>query len=189
MKLIIIKAMSVLLGLVLIASLVTNYMYYRRLKHEEQYVRLLYNQCIFYTDMAAGTLGKVNHGTADYQRAAVDTSDAANALSALEHYESIVQHPTSGQPSTPHVKQISIFLSYVSLALVKRNPQFQTSNGLVTIRPSSAKTIVFKMDDILMSNIKDSNIPTDKVSTVFDQIYNLIPKDFNYQNMLDFFYH
>lgn len=61
--------------------------------------------------------------------------------------------------------------------------------GLVTISQSSAKKTVFNIDDILMSNMKDSNIPTDKVSTVFGQMYHLIPQDFRSQNMLEFFYH
>jgi len=187
MKTFFFKWMKVFLGIVLVVSLIMNYMHYRHAKHEEQYVRLLYNQFIFYTDMAAESLGKVNHDPADYQRAAVDTADAANALSALDHYESVVQNPRSGESSTPHVHQIAIFLSYVSLAFVKKNPEFNTSNGLFTVSQSTAKKIVFNIDDILMSNIKNSTIPGDKVSAVFGQIYNLIPTDFHSQ--LEFFYH
>lgn len=189
MKTVVIKSISIFLGLSLIVSLITNYVLYRHERNEERYVRFLYNQFIFSTDMATESLGEVNHGPADYRRSAVDTSDAANALSALVNYESLAQNFNSGESDISHVRQIAIFLSYVSLALVKQNPGFQTRRGIITMSPLSAKTLIFSIDHILMSNIRDSNIPTDKVSTVFDQIYNLIPQDFRSQHMLEFFYY
>lgn len=183
------QALLTLFSIVLIVSLVMNYMHYKKTKREEQYVRLMYNQFMFDVSMAGDYLGAVNSHV-DYKRAAINTADAANVLNALENYEMIVDSNNSTTTSTPHIRDIADFLSYVSLAFVNENAQYRTSNGLVTITQPSAKSIMLKLNNILKSNMQDSNIPPDKVATVFNQINSLIPNDIRTQtSVLDFFNH
>ena len=133
----------VLLGVVLIISLVMNYMNYKRTKREEQYVRLLYNQFIFDVLLTSNELGAVN-GHVNYKRAAVNTADAANVLHALENYEITVDRDDVETTSTPHIRDIANFLSYVSLAFVNENEQYLINSGtanqsVVTITQKSVR--------------------------------------------------
>ena len=106
------------LVVVLLVSLTMNYIHYRRLQREDQYVRLVYNHFIFDVFRAEESLRAVN-GTVNYLRAAVDTADAASDLRILSDYKSIVQKEDSIHSTAARVQEIANFLSYVSLALVQ----------------------------------------------------------------------
>lgn len=184
------NSVLVLLGILLIVSLVMNYMHYKKAQRAQQYVSLLYNQFIFDVMMASDYLGATD-GKTDYKRAAVDTADAANVLYAIDRYDFMVEHNYSEPASTPPVGETANFLSYVSLAFVNENMQYRTSNGLITITPATGKKIMLKINDIVKSNMKDSNIPPNKINSVFNQIGNLIPNDIRTGNLgiLEFFNH
>lgn len=155
----------------LIISLIFNSVYSKRMNREHQYSQLLTNQLIFYVSMSANNLGAINHAI-DYERAAIDMADAANALNYFNGYESVVRMNNSSQ-----VGDIANYMSYVSLAFVNQNEKYLVNNKMITIDRKQGRDFVLRMNHILETNMKNSNIPLDKATTIFNQIYKLIPHD------------
>lgn len=174
----------------LIISLIMNNIYSKRINREHQYKHLLYNKLMFDVYSAANQFRDSNH--LDFKRAAVNMADAASVLSDLGSQEQIVENRNMTNRS--RINETANFMSYVSLALVGENDSYLTgssSQNVITITPKQAEAIVRKASAIFNKNmVNGSDIPDNKINSVYDQIDNLIPADFGtIHDAWDFFDH
>lgn len=184
------NAAFIVVSIGLVTSLILNNIYSKRINREHQYKHLLYNKLMFDIYSAEEQFSHPNH--LDFKRAAVNIADAASVLSDLDSQEEIVEN--GNITDTRRISKTANFMSYVSLALVGENTNYLTgssSQNVITITPNQAKDIVLKVSSIMKKNmVNGSDIPDNKIDSVYDQIDNLIPDDFQViPNAWDFFSH
>lgn len=181
------RLIKIIFILIFIVSLYTNYQYYRKQRLAHQWRHFSYNW--FIAGVVNGAYGLGYGGAASHNPnlAAVSIGEAAMALEQMAAYQDITQTKATPEmrdqysfQSPPHMEDVEHYLSYASEIMV--NPNDALHSGDVT----DAEKYILKITQLLFKeagkNGALSDIPDLKAASIFNQMYNLIPKSITSQD-------